>query len=260
MSYILDALKKAERERDIRQVPTLMAEHEAGTTRRKLTWAVLGVLAICAGTVIGLTIFLQRTPDTPAPSPTAGSYGTGAQEPGMARTGATGSPAMPAATTESPGARSAGSIPAAPGAIVPGVPRDFSAAKTLDSARLQQTTEWMAAAAQRDAADAGDVPSPEMMGRQPSRMPVPGRATKADAPAAVEPKEKPASLKEALNEMTLSVLVYDESKADRMVFINGRKYAEGDYVEDMYFLESITLDGAVLTYQGERALLRPKAK
>jgi hypothetical protein len=45
-----------------------------------------------------------------------------------------------------------------------------------------------------------------------------------------------------------------------MVFINGRKYVEGDYVEDKYYLESITLDGAVLTYQNERVLLKPRAK
>ncbi len=91
-------------------------------------------------------------------------------------------------------------------------------------------------------------------------MPVARRATPVDASAEAESKDKPASLKEALNEMSLSVLVYDENKADRMVFINGRKYVEGDYIEDTYFLESITLEGAVLTYRGERAILRPKAK
>ena len=46
--------------------------------------------------------------------------------------------------------------------------------------------------------------------------------------AAEEPSDKPATLKEVLNEMTLSILLYDEDKAGRMVFINGRKYVEGD--------------------------------
>ena len=41
-----------------------------------------------------------------------------------------------------------------------------------------------------------------------------------------------------------------------MIFINGRKYTEGDYVEGRYLIESITPDGAVLNYQGARATLK----
>jgi hypothetical protein len=118
----------------------------------------------------------------------------------------------------------------------------------------------MAAAGRQNEADREDNPPPEMMERQQPRVRTSGRATKAEAPASDEFKQKPASLKEALNDMTLSILLFDENKADRMVYINGRKYVEGDYVEDAYFLESITLEGAMLSYRGERALLRPKAK
>ena len=52
MSYILDALKKAERERDIKQVPTLMAAHLPGIKHSKRPWVILGALAICAGVAI----------------------------------------------------------------------------------------------------------------------------------------------------------------------------------------------------------------
>ncbi|HWT81574.1 MAG TPA: general secretion pathway protein GspB [Candidatus Methylomirabilis sp.] len=57
--------------------------------------------------------------------------------------------------------------------------------------------------------------------------------------------------------MRLDVFVYTGVKADRMVVINGRRYAEGQYVDGVYLLEEITSEGAVLSYQGERALLRP---
>jgi hypothetical protein len=60
--------------------------------------------------------------------------------------------------------------------------------------------------------------------------------------------------------MSMTVLFYAENKAERLVFINGRRYAEGDLVEGQYLLESITLEGAVLSYEGERALLRPRPK
>jgi hypothetical protein len=57
--------------------------------------------------------------------------------------------------------------------------------------------------------------------------------------------------------MKLEVHVYSESPAARMVFINGRKYVEGDTVEGGYRLERITEDGATLTRQGQRVHLVP---
>jgi len=60
--------------------------------------------------------------------------------------------------------------------------------------------------------------------------------------------------------MNLSVLLYSDTPADRIVFINGRKYGEGDHIDGKYLIESITLEGAVLSYQGERAVLRPRQK
>ena len=60
--------------------------------------------------------------------------------------------------------------------------------------------------------------------------------------------------------MTISILMYAEAEAERRVYINGRKYVEGDYVDDLYLVEKITLEGVVLNYQGERALLRTGSK
>jgi general secretion pathway protein B len=259
MSYILDALKKAERERDVKQVPTLMAAHLPGTKYSRRSWVILGALAICAGTAIWLLLLLQRTMNAPKPSPMAGEYSPVPKEPNSSLSGATASSAMPA-KPEIPSEREAGPETVAPRAIVPAVPRNIPAAKTIDSERLQQMTEWMAAASRQREDDSEDNPPPEMMnGIQPLAR-TPGRTAKAEMSAAEKSTDKPAPLKEALNEMTLSILLYDEDKAGRMVFINGRKYVEGDLVESAYLLENITLEGAVLSYKGERALLRPKAK
>ena len=57
--------------------------------------------------------------------------------------------------------------------------------------------------------------------------------------------------------MTLDVFVYAKVKADRLAAINGRRYVEGQCVDGLYLLEEITPQGVVLSYQGERALLRP---
>ena len=259
MSYILDALKKAEREREIKQVPTLMAAHLPGIRHSKRPWVILGALAICAGATTWFLLLLQRTMNAPAPSLTAGEYNPAPKELESSQSGATASSAMPA-KPEIPSEKTAGPKITAPREIVPAVPRNFPSAKAIEGGRPQQMAEGMAAAARQDEEDSAGNPPPEMMERMQPRVRAPGRATKAEMSAAEEPRDKPATLKEVLNEMTLSILLYDEDKAGRMVFINGRKYIEGDLVENTYLLENITLEGAVLSYRGERALLRPKAK
>ncbi|HTY64231.1 MAG TPA: general secretion pathway protein GspB [Acidobacteriota bacterium] len=241
MSYILDALKKAERERDIRQVPTLMAEHESGANPRKLPWIILAALALCIGAAATWTLFLHRAAGPAAPVPAAGEYGRDAS----------------GAKTESTSEPSAGAT--AP-ASRPLIPSDLPSAKTVENnPRLPLVVERTPGPAQQGDASK-DTSTTEISRNQPAQVPAPKRATKSEVSAADESKEKSVSLKEALNGMTMSVLVFDENKADRMVFINGRRYVEGDYVDDTYLIESITLEGAVLTYRGERALLRPKAK
>jgi general secretion pathway protein B len=97
--------------------------------------------------------------------------------------------------------------------------------------------------------------------------PAPPPATASSKPAAIEQTPappaslaKPASFSEAMAMMNLSLLLYSDVPAERIVFINGRKYVEGDHIDGKYLLESITLEGAVLSYQGERAILRPRQK
>jgi general secretion pathway protein B len=259
MSYILDALKKAERERDIKQVPTLMAAHLPVTKHSKRPWVILGALVLCAGAAIGFILLLQKTMNAPAPSLTAGEFNPSQKELESSRSGATTATAMPA-KPETPSEKAAGPELVAPRASVPAVPRNFPAAKNTDSEHLQQMAGGIAAAARQRKDDSEDSPPPEMMDRMQPPVRTPGRATKAEMSAAEDPGDEPAALKEVLNKMTLSILLYDEEKAGRMVFINGTKYVEGDLVESTYLLENITLEGAVLSYQGERALLRPKAK
>jgi general secretion pathway protein B len=259
MSYILDALKKAEREREIKQVPTLMAAHLPGTKHSRRPWVVLGALAICAGAAIWLLLLLQRTMNSPKPSVTAGEYNPAPKGLESSPSRTTASSAM-SAKPEIPSEKAAGPETVAPRAIIPAVPRNLPVAKTVDSERRQQMAEWMAAAARQREDDSEDNPPPEMMDGIQPRLRTPERTPKAEMSAAEAPRDKPATLKEALNEMTLSILLYDEDKAGRMVFINGIKYVEGDLVESTYLLENITMEGAVLSYRGERALLRPKAK
>ncbi len=57
---------------------------------------------------------------------------------------------------------------------------------------------------------------------------------------------------------TLDVLVYSDAPAERLVFINGRKYVEGQAVDGETVVEQITPDGAVLRNAERRIVLSPK--
>jgi hypothetical protein len=91
------------------------------------------------------------------------------------------------------------------------------------------------------------------------------KAALPTVPSAAGPPNKPgagrdaaSALAEMVAEMKLDVLVYSEGEAQRMVFINGRKYVEGETIDGKVVLERITREGAVLVYREQRVLLRPK--
>jgi general secretion pathway protein B len=251
MSYILDALKKAERERGIAQVPTITTMHDLRAMPRIRLWAVCGLVILCVSAALWFFFYSPRTHIGPA-APRNGADRVPSQheaqriEESMPAEG----PPLAVAPQESPKPVLTSQIPARNPKVGP------SAAAT---------SQVEAAAGLSGVA----VPKPAV--KEPPRIPAaqalvqpqPGAQSdsveeKEAAPVAAQPK--PNSLREAMAGMTISVHVFSEDKAERLVFINGKKYVEGDYVEGSYLLESITPEGAVLSYQGARALLRPGAK
>jgi general secretion pathway protein B len=66
MSYILEALRKAERERNLGQVPTLEARTptDPDAPRRLWPWLLAGALIVNAG-VLALWLFYPRAPEVP---------------------------------------------------------------------------------------------------------------------------------------------------------------------------------------------------
>jgi type II secretion system (T2SS) protein B len=84
-------------------------------------------------------------------------------------------------------------------------------------------------------------------------MPAPPAGAASTPPAAT------GEIASRLQKLTLQALVYGDTARQRMVFINGRKYVEGETVEGELVLEKITEEGAVLSYQGQRALLRERS-
>ena len=86
----------------------------------------------------------------------------------------------------------------------------------------------------------------------PQRPPPPAVAATVPvtppAPAAVRP--------ETSSKLKLEVLSYSEVPAQRLVFINGRRYREGETIDGGPKVEEIREDGVVLSEGGQRFTLR----
>ncbi len=255
MSYILDALRKAERERGIRQVPTLMTDHSPRTMSRNRLWMVLGTLGVFVALIAGYLVFLQKPESTPPAVNIAGGPGTnaiGGGDRGSVVSKSSIAP-PPLNTQESTLPSQKSSIAGIPsGTPAATMPRGASGGTPGSNLRRMVPPDVEEDISLPDEEEEIILPPQDTMGAS-RRM----RVAPAE-PKAAEVKSE--SLQEAVAGMTLSLLMFADTKEERMVFINGTRYEEGDLVEGLYLLESITIDGAILSYQGERALLQPKSK
>lgn len=92
----------------------------------------------------------------------------------------------------------------------------------------------------------------------PRQSPVEPPRAEPIRPAVTTPAQgAPAGTDDEISKLKLTVHVWADKPSERLVFINGRKYVQGDRIEDKVLLEEITPEGAAVSYQGRRSLLRP---
>jgi general secretion pathway protein B len=250
MSFILDALKKSEIDRQRQTEPGLM---DAGTVQRRgrlPVWAVLLGLLLTINIAVLLVMLMRNG------TPTARSTPAAHADPAPAAQAAAENPAT--------------GNPPAEGALSPASSAHFS---PLDSAPVYAPEIPLAAAtgsAAVDSAPPATMPpvsyvaplrsSATRAGARALRRPDPV-LTDADAPGAdsgeVLPSISEISLTgaQALPELHLDVHVYATDPADRFVYINMRKYHEGSVLQEGPRIELIRRDGVVLNFQGLRFLL-----
>ncbi len=193
MSYILDALRKAERERHIGQPPTLATLPSPVETRRQRSWLWPSVGLGLGLNAVLLALFLNRPPSVADPTPSS----------------------------------------PAPESSVATLPVSPSPAPIRSRGRPESAT----------AAPAPVSPSP-------APRPAPARA--APAPKAPLLETLPESARRGLPALHLDIHIYSPDAGRRFVVINGRRYREGDSLEEGPVLEAVIVDGAILRQGGQR--------
>jgi general secretion pathway protein B len=255
MSFILDALKKSESDRQRQTGPALFEVKVAPPRTRLPSWAI--AIAVLLVVNLGIVMWMLMRHSTHATAgDAAGSAGaaTGAPLP------VTSQPiAVPAAATVPPAvALPAVTQPAAAGAASAGVPAAAAAAVTPTPATAAATPGAAPAASAASAPAAGaDAPSPEdyAPAAEPGSASLSShvrRGTAAGVPLYQDAAATPGTQIPALR---LDLHVYAALPQDRFVMINMRKLREGESLPEGVHVDSITPEGVVLSYRGSRFLL-----
>lgn len=230
MSFILDALRKSEIERQRQSGPS-MAELPIAREDRRLPVALIAIGVLLALNVGVLFFFLLRDKAAPAAAATQVAVAAPATVTGAPR---------PGAAARAP----AGAAP--PDAAIPGAPSplEAEAAAAEDYAELPGEVYGGPSTAPPDAPDPTLIPEAQ----PPGAAVIYGQSAAAEDAGAV-------AAATGLPELTVDLHVYSDDPAKRSVFINGRRYVQGDHLAEGPVVEQITREGAMLSYRGRRFLL-----
>ena len=273
MSYILDALRRADAERERGAVPSLHAQQYASLPSddeprrgpKPLVWVVIGLSAALIATLAWN--FLGREAPAPAlalraPEPPAAPPAAAPAAPPVAVAASAPSAAGPAsASTAAAPAEAPKPVrkpvrrPPPPGAS-PG--RSADGARVTDGARLPPSPGSSSRGPDVAAMPRGnDAPT---TGRSPNA----GGLRDTDPVSATRPAEAggdariyalrdlPEEIRRTLPNVAVSGSTYSTDRASRMLMINGQIFHEGDVVSNGLVLQQIKPRGAVFSFKGFR--------
>lgn len=279
MSYILDALKKAERERHVAKIPTLGTVHGTPGKRHRPQWMWIGAAVVLVNAAL-LLIWVLR------PEPVAERLPHSAAAPTTSGPAAIDRPPAPPQADKPAPASSAGAatpipapVPFPSQASIPRPPPETTTrrveakpnppvAVVPATPRIDPGKPPVPAAPARPAAAVPERPAPAIAAPRVSPSAAPDKATSPPAAASAAPpvdrntatapglQELTPADQEGMPKISLQFLVYSEVPAERLVFINNQKYVEGQSIEGKVVVEGIVPDGAILSYQGKRFKLR----
>ncbi|TXI83218.1 MAG: hypothetical protein E6Q40_11360 [Cupriavidus sp.] len=273
MSYILEALRRAERERNPAQAETPRVESRTRFSQipdlhQLRQYRPVAVACLCAGLMIAVTILLIRRPHAntaeitaatqtatqaavamaaPAPDPYASLlkqvYGDG------------NGPATLDDLVD------AGSEPAPDELPVDNdIDNAATTARRLSEAAVPASDDTSAAAASPSAAPlSSPAPAPVVAAAVAAR-PAPVTSVErvqldpAPPPQAPRLSDMPSDYRAAFPAISLDVHSYDSTPKKRFIMISGRRYNEGDTLPDGPRVVQIVADGVIFDFRGEQVL------
>ncbi|MGO9445038.1 MAG: general secretion pathway protein GspB [Thiobacillaceae bacterium] len=242
MSYILDALRKSDQQRQRGLAPTLLTAQATVAAPEQSTFpykSLLVAFLVGAGVVIGLLRPWQR--DQPAPaaesvvakppltdlhSAAPGPFSALSQGVGRPRTG----PLLHESTSPAPPSATSALISPMKPRLIPAPPIETP---TASSKPMTDVT--------------GSAPTPTL------RAPV-GVAPTQGGPEnqVLALSDLPPTIRQEIPDIVISFLAYSSNPKDRRIMINNAMMRQGDFLGPGIGLEQITPDGVIISYKGYR--------
>ena len=258
MSFILDALRKSEHARQKQTGPGLAEVPVVATKPRTNVWATAAIALLVVNLVAVGVLLLRRANDEPRAAAAASAPTTtdSATPPAAPPTVAepTLSPAMSPPPVTSPIERASTPRPDAGGrnplaeevggAVASADPALDAAASAVPPGPPAVTRQAAAPARRGGTVTYAPIPEAEDLPYSPPAAPA---AAADNLPTADE-----VSARGGLPELHLDLHVYASAPQQRFIFVNSRKYREGDALQEGPVVEQITATGAVLSYRGAR--------
>ncbi len=258
MSYILDALRRAEAQRDRGAVPGIHAQPgsalpSAATTGRagKAVWWGLAVLVLAALAVFAWFMMARdarrealrnvAVVAVPSPAPIPAPAPAPSPTPALVPAPAPAPSAVPATAP----AVAPAQVAAAPAPAVTAAPAIQAARPASASAPAIATVRAPASAAAPATATTPAVAATAA----PAAVPVPAE------PRIYTREELPGDVRAQLPAITINGSTYSENPAHRLLIANGQVFHESDKISADLIVEQIRIRGVVLSFRGYRYLV-----
>jgi general secretion pathway protein B len=263
MSFILDALRKSEHARQ-RQTGPGLAEVPVAPTRPKTNvWATAAIALLVVNLLAVGVLLLRRAQKEDVAASTAPTI------PAPVASAAPG-PANPTLVASSPSV----GTPVTQGAAPVRAPIDEPAGPDGRNPLADEVGDASNALAASSQAAASAVPAGPPAVVQSGNVRRGGSVVYAPVPEASDPPYSPPAEQRAVQQaaphaaampdadevaarggvaaLHLDLHVYAAQPQQRFIFVNSRKYKEGDTLAEGPLVEQITVDGAVLNFRGSR--------
>lgn len=277
MSFILDALRKSEHARQRQTGPGLAEVPVAAPKSKTNVWATAAVALLVVNLLAVGVLLLRRAQqqDSTAAAAAVATGNTPAAAPASAGPGAPNAAtaanptlvAPPPAAAQTPAITQSAQVPSPRPAANDAKSRNPLADEvgTADGGGYEPSLQSAAAAvpagppavvSNAAGAKRGSVvyaPVPEAADAPYAAPPAAPAAQPAAAPARdALPGADELTARGSLPALHLDLHVYATQPQQRFIFVNSRKYREGDTLAEGPVIEQITADGAVLNFRGSR--------